>query len=289
MAQTIILRTTKVSTASGLKKLRRDPLLDDDNGGVKFMFDTAFPYCMPAAAPVDAQVIKDAAEVGNGSFQLGAGQTLSYSGGGIDFTGLTLDPACIRGPVGSLASIWAAANQYFMVVGWDKFPASGDFNTDGVITPHFCASGSAGYQNGAELVCIAQQNTPRFDARRQTDGGATVAVMGITALTSIYGTLIQWSFWRNASGCGFRIRNAAGTQITTAAVGSNNTGNFSALQPQWGVPEALNDLSTKAAHRLAAKRRLYRGWVEDLSLSGRDPLTVLDADYAFVTGRSVFS
>ena len=39
----------------------------------------------------------------------------------------------------------------------------------------------------------------------------------------------------------------------------------------------------------AVKWRYYRSFIENLTTSGRDPATVLDADYARTVARGVFS
>jgi len=291
----LVLKSTVASTASGLRKLRRDMgLLDGgtspgpDLGGVKFAFDLAFSYSWPTlAAPSSSQTVLDTAEVGNGSMNIAASQTVTYAGGGFDFTAMTLDPCEVVGPSGCLSSIYSGL-QYFLVSGWYKFPISGDWNTNAALMAMFTATSVAnGYTAEADLLTIAQNNTPYLTFRRQTNGGSTTDQINLSPALH-YGNVAQVAFWRNAAGQGARIKSPGGTTNGTLAVGSANTGNFSAKQPRWGICGSFSDL-TLAPHLNASNMRLYRGHVEDLQISGRDPVTVLDANYAAVTARAAFS
>lgn len=289
---TLILKSSVATGNTALPILRRDPILDGDGGGVSFMFDTAFSWCVPATAPLNGTVIRDISETGDGEFNLTAGQTMAYAGGGFDFSSLTNDPAEVVGGVGSLAGIYSG-NQYFMVVGWFKLPISSDWKPDiGLTTMFETTANGAGYTVASDMVTIGQINSPSLNFRRQTNG-STHDVMSISPALH-YDRVAQIAFWRNAAGQGARLRSAGGTTSAAAAVGSVNSGNFSTRRPRWGVPTAFNNLNdgnptVAAVHRAATNMRLYRGWVENLEVSERDPVTVLDADYAFVTGLARYS
>lgn len=101
-------------------------------------------------------------------------------------------------------------------------------------------------------------------------------------MTSHYGKVAQVSFWRNASGQVLQVTTSAGTAQGTAAVGVNNTGDFSLKQPRWGRTASFSTVNPAVA---ANKSKLYRGFIEDLSVSGRDPATVLAADWTSVSSR----
>lgn len=283
----LLLKSPAAASGAGLTNYK-DPLLVP---GVNFLFDLAGSLGYPKqAAPLTADPIVDISGNGNGSVNIAAGQTVAYSGRGFDFTGMTADPGIILAPVGDLASIWNAANDYFMVAFYAKLPASGDWNTDATLASMFCATASAsGYSTPeVDLLTIAQNNGPNMTFRRQTNGAATVDTLNVSPALH-YGSLTQVAFWRNPSGQGARLKSSGGTTVSTGSVSTNNTGDFSAKQARFGVCESFNDLVTKVPHRNAAKYRLYRGWIEDLSVSGRDPITVLDADYARTIARAVFS
>lgn len=288
---TVVIKSPRTSSASGLLKLRRDEmLLGAGTSGVPFMFDLDNDWCFPtASSPADGDTIKDLAEVGDGDLQLVAGQSFATAGGGLNFAPLTADPAVVRGGAG-LAAI-ASGSQRFMVVIWARLPSSADWNTDAIIAPLFTtAAGAGGYTAEPDMLTIAQMNAPALTFRRQT-GGSNVASLNIFEpdLNNHQTRVSQIAYWRTASEIGARVRSSGGTTVVTGAVGSNNVDDFSGKRPRWGVSEAFNNLAGIPAHQDAANWRLYRGWVENLESSQRDPLTVLDRDYAFVTSRGVFS
>lgn len=286
------LNTPIASTDTSLPIAVRDALITGSNSGVRFLFDLAFPWSYPggplagrpaAGAPANGAAIYDMAGRANGTVSLGAAPNPSYAGGGFDFTGVGTGQVVLT-PNDALASIWSAANQYFMVVSYEKLPTSGDWFSGSGLSSHACATSvSTGYQTEADLVHMAQNNNgagaPQFQTRRQTNGGSTTENLQVTPNANVYGQMCQVAYWRNAAGQGLRIKSALGTLSGTSAVGSNNTGNFSAKQFRWGAPISF------ASTGNSTKRRLYRGWIEDLSLSGRDPATVLDADWARVQAR----
>lgn len=299
---TILIKSPNVSTAAGLQKFRLDPVLAGDNGGVKFLFDLPSSLGWPDQdAPLSGDVIKNIAttpgimELGNGSMNIISGQAVAFTGGGFDFTGLTNHPAEVVGPAGALASIHSADNDYFLMCCYMRLPSSTDWNTTNTLAPFFCCTSS---QNGwttpeADLLTVAMGGlSSNLTMRRQTAGATNVNV-SITALDNFYGQLCQIAAWRNAAGAGLRVKSALGEQMAIAAVGVNNSENFSGQLPRWGVPISFNNLSTgqslQAAHRATHKTRLYRGWIEDLSASGRNPLSVIDADWARVQARKTAS
>jgi hypothetical protein len=55
------------------------------------------------------------------------------------------------------------------------------------------------------------------------------------------------------------------------------------------MPLANWHLPLNAAELNARKFRIYRGFIEALQLSGRNPDTVLDADWDRTVSRNVFS
>lgn len=265
----------------------RDPLLPVDVSGVPFRFELASGLGWPsAAAPANGGTVPNLTGGTAGEVVIASGQTVAYSGGGFDFTGLTGDPGEVLGPAGSLTAI-NDASQYFMVMFYAKLPASGDYNSDAVISPMFETTGNAnGYTAANDMLTIAQVTGGLLAARRQTNG-STVDAINLSAAAH-YGRVCQIAYWRNAAGQGFRIKSAGGTTTGTAAVGSNNAGSFAAARPRWGVPIAFNN-PADAQHQAAFKWRLYGGMVENLALTGRNPQTVLDADWTRTVSRNAYS
>jgi len=277
----------------------RDQVLANSNDGVRFLADTAFPYSYPggaisgrpaAGAPANQALIQDASDHANGLFQKSATQTIGYAGNMFDFstmtatTGSTVDELC---NIKATASVWADINasQYFMVVAYMRLPNSTDWNSSATIYPFFCSS-VGGYTAAADPITLAMTSAGAIDARRQTAIGAATTITA--SAVSHYGRIAQVAFWRNAAGTGVWIKSSAGATLTTGAAGSNNSADISACTPMFGSVNPFTDYST-AAHRTARNYRLGRVMIENLAQSGRDPAAVLDADYARVIARGVFS
>lgn len=289
MGTTIVIKTPGISTAPGLETLLRDPLLEGAGAGVRFLFDLASALSWPSQGnPVNGSPIGDVAEVANGAFLAQTGET-TFAGGGFDFTAVTADPAAIVGPAGRLAGIHAGG-QKFMVCLYAKLPSAADWNTAALIAPFFSTTASAGgYPGEADMLTIAQNSGGSLSFRRQLDGAGTIVNKSVAVQPGDYGQLAQIAYYRTAAGGFGLLRTAAGIQITSADASANNTGDFSQKQPRFGVVGSFNDLVNQAPHRAAANYRLFRGFVEDLALSGRDPSTVLAADWDRVQARGAFS
>lgn len=266
-----------------------DPLLVGAGGGVKTLFDLAALSSWPSqVAPANGSSIIDLSGSGVGNLSMVVNGTApTFVGGGFDFTVESAIEKNVIAPATALASIWAAANQYFLVCSYVKFPARADWNVSASLTSFFCTTSvNTGYATPeADLVTIAQVASggvpAGLSARRQTSGGSghDPLTMSDATMTNHYGKVAQLAYWRNAAGTGLQVTTSAGTALTSGAVGVNNTGNFSAKQPRWGRPIAFTLLNS------GNKSRLYRGWIEDLSVSGRTPATVLAADWAAVSAR----
>lgn len=282
---------------SALPILRRDPLLRDDNGGVVAMFDVGFNWGWPTGqAPHDGSVVpnlteEDSEDLG---FQLVAGQAVSYAGGGFDFAGLTSDPACIRGPAGMLAGIQAA--QTFLMVMWMKLPAAVDWIPSSDSACYACsATSTLSYANGPDLLTIQPANpgAPAIYSRRQTTAINTYAGLSIMDLTGLHSTVCMIAAWRTASQTGLLIRGGADivspiTRSSLAAQGALNVLDFSAQRYQWGVTDSLNNLAAIPVARPAHKHRIYRGWLENLAVSERDPLALIEREWAGNVARGAF-
>lgn len=267
-------------------RLTRDPVLDGAGDGALFGFDAAFDWSFPYdSTPANAAPVLDLAENADGGFYRPAGQAgiIALNGGGIDLYNLTEDGCEVRGPAGCLTSL--EDEQEYLILGWAKMPTSGNWNTGAVISPIFTCSGGNGYDASADLLTISQSNVPRFSSSRQISVGSQQSPnLGHTNLTPFYERITQWAFWRTADECGLRMKSSLGEELITGDAGALNSGSLSALMPRWGVPEAWNQHVTggsSTAHR-AAGHRLYRGYIENLHASGRDPVEVLDMDWDFI-------
>lgn len=285
-----VLRLPGAITDTSIPILQADDYLRGGQGGVLFLFDLDYEPSYAGGAPTDGVTIGDISGNADSTFELTSGQTVAYSGRGFDFTGVTADGDYVAIPASVAADIWAG-NQYFLVMFYVRLPIEADWNTISTLAPFAAWTSVAnGYPGEADLLTIAQLDAgtgPRLTARRQTNGASTAEAFNITPETSDFGQFAQILFWRDASGQGFRLKTASNTHLETKAVGSANTGNFSTKVGRLGIGESFWQLSN-AAHLEAAKWVLYRGMVENLETSGRDPETVADDDWDRTVARGVF-
>lgn len=292
-----VLKTDRACTDTSLPILKRDSLLEGDNGGVLSLYDFASRYSYPAqAAPTNGLTVNNMTETGSGSIILQSGDAPTYAGRGIDFTGVTKAGNYLNGLASTCASIWGSANQYFMVMLYIKLPTLANWNADAALHEIFKCSpaGSAGkYTSGPEMLMIAQEATSsRLTFRRQTALG-TFSGPTLVPNALDYGTVVQLAYWRDATGGYARLKSANGVILASTALATNNTQDFSALTPKFGVTAGFGSAAVggtlNAAHQNAAKYRIYRMAIENLVISGRSAATVLDADYTRTVARGVFS
>lgn len=301
MGNLALISVPGTSSDPNLPKLTRDPLLKGAGSGALFGFDLSFGWSYDASTdPANAKPVQNIATAWNaaaptiaaeaGELQIRAGQTLTYSGGGLDFSAVTRDGNTVRGPAGALAPLQAA--QEFCVISWFKMPSQADWNSGATIAPMFTASDANGYSGGSDLLTICQENDPVISARRQTNGAGTIDKLEIASLADFYGQVTQIMYARTASQTYFRLKSALGTETVTGAAGTVNTGDLTALRPQWGVTEAFNNLfdgSSVAEHQDASNYRLYRGYIENLAASGRSPIVLADEDWMLVNTMHSYS
>jgi hypothetical protein len=295
-----ILKSPVVSPDTSLPVIYRDKLLEGVlNDGVRFIADLAFPFSYPggafagraaAAAPANGALVADIAEVADGSVVVVSGQAIGYAGGGFDFSALTARGSYLQIPASVANDIYTAYggnSQHFLFCAYVKLPASGEWNTLGSIAP-FMSFASANAAVGVpDIVSVGQANPTSLQSVRQT-AGATLANNTVVIPSNYFGLFAQVAFWRNAAGVGLTIKTANGRTTSTGAVGSNNSENFSAQTGKVGVCPAY--WSSSLTGQSGAKNfRVYRCFVENLARSARDPLTVLDADYARVVARGDFT
>ncbi len=275
----------------------RDSLLRAANNGVRFLFDLAFGYSYPGGPligrpapgnPVNGAVIYDVAGHANGTF-VAPGTEVTYAGGGFDFSAVTARENELRGPSSALDGI-ITGDQEFAICSYLKLPALADWYTGSGIIPLFCTtSATAGYVSEADLVSIGYINGGILRASRTTTALGAIESRNVTLSSGMAGKVSQVLYWRDAVSTGIRVRNSAGTLVHQAASGAPASVSLGTRTPRWGVCRSLWDFGTKPSLANANKFRLYRGWIEDLQLSGRNALEVADADYERTMARVAFS
>lgn len=279
-------------------RFRRDQMLDtDENDGVGFLFDLAFPFSYPGgpvdgrpapANPINGSLIQNVVEIGDGAFATSSGGT-TYAGGGFDFAGVSDRYHEVRAPASALASIIASANQHFSVCFYVKLPALADWYSGTGLIPLFCTNDHAsGFAGAPDLLTIGMRTGGQLQAGRSTTAVGTVENRTVTLPEAMAGQLTQVLYYRSAAGTELRVKNSAGVLNSTVANGARSSLNLAGCQPRWGICQALWDFSSKPSLANAKKWRLYRGWVENLETSGRDAIAVADADFQRVLARGVF-
>lgn len=286
----LVLKLKSQFSDSSLPTLERDQLLSNDNDGVRFLFDLAYPFCYVGGNPINGSVINDIAEKSSGSVAIAAGQTLANVGNGFDFSTLPLTTNATKiNMVQSGTDVWATiqAAQEFIVCFYIKMPTLANFSVDANIFSIFSSSTSdVGYVDSPDPVTIAQAAGPAMSFRRQTAIG-TIDGMSVSPALH-HGNITQVAFFRTASGVTARLRSDGGTTETSIASGSDNTATFSSISAKFGLSTPFNSPTSVAGH-VSGRPVLYRGFIENLALSGRDPATVLEDDYIRTTSRNTFS
>jgi len=287
----LLLKIDGEFTDPSLPVIVRDPLLMGDNDGVRWLFDLAFPYSYAGNLPAQDALIRDVSGHSNGKFNLSLGQSVGFNGNGFDFSTLVAtssgnDNCNVEAPAGVWSSI--SEDQYFMVCFYVQLTSEDDWNVDSNLFPIFGGS-ELGYQVEADPLTIAQSSSTGVKVmsfRRQT--GINTQLNTQVNPAAHFGKFTQIAFWRTAAGVSARLKSIDATTITNAAVGAANSLDLAPCRARYGIVPPFTNFSI-ANHRTAKNFKLYRGFIEDLSLSERDPASVLDADFARVVSRDVFS
>ena len=282
-----------VSTGDTSKAIAvRDDLITGDNGGVLFCADLAFGYSYPAGplprpapqSPLNGALIRDMTLNNNDASSDNVGGIV-YAGGGFDFTGITHKEVGIEIPATVTAQL--AINNNYVISWYTKLPSTADWNQTASINSMASANELTGqtYQASPQLFVICQAQGNILDLRVQQSLGS-VAAAGIpvpTGLGYFDDEICQISLIIGGGTCEVQIRNQTGGMLAASAGFTGNSENVD-LCPIFigGSPSFANTGNS-------AKYRIYRTFVEDISVSGRTPNDVLMADFARVMARGAFS
>jgi len=273
---------------------RDQALKNVPNAGVRFRADTAFPWSYPGGAPssrpaagppVNGQTIYDMAGLANGAMAT-TGTQLTYAGNMFDASALTSGNQAIAAPASvaaDIATAFGGVKQQFLIIMWVKIPLLADWNTNGA---DISIIGDKSYFANPSLLTIGMRTGGLLVASRQTASG-TATSYTLAPAAADYGKVVQIAFWRNASGIGLRLRSVNGTVLTTAALGSDNTQDFSTNQLLFGRGGPFYGAASTSQGLNGYRFGILH--IENLARSGRDPTTVLDADYAAVVKRNILS
>jgi len=272
----LAIQIPTIFSDTSLPTILPDPLLAGSNDGVRFLFDLSTPISYPTQNySGNGLPVNDISQHANGAIVSSAGQVVPFLGGGFDYSSVTARSQYISSSSSSLSAIWADTNQYFLMSVYVKLPTLANWNSGTAICP-IVTSSLHGYNTPeTEFVVIAIVTGGAISIRRQNNGGTGLDALLLTPNTAHYGNIVQISIWRNSTAQTAQIYNASATVTGSLAVGVPNTGNFGSLPVYFGVaPCFWNSFPTPAT-----SFRIYRGFIESLTMSGRTPTAVLLADY----------
>ncbi len=289
---TISIRLPGEFTDPTMPVLTRDPLLDGDNGGVLCCYDLASTFCWAKqAAPVTGETVKDLTiHANNATWNVDASSVQPQwkaSVYGVRFDGCSrgnIDSGTgLRVPPAVMATIWNSGSvRYAMLVAYLDLPTSADYYQAAGIRSF--TDVDEAYTTAGKSWFILAQSYP--GARRMT----CRRVYGVNLInnidvdvTSHVGRPTQVAAWWNGTQLQLRMRSAAGTTLGTAVAAAQPFAvDFSMEHFDCGMVGAF---PCTAADRNWGLCRLF---IEDIQTSGRNPTTVLDADWTrFATSRGL--
>tara|TARA_R110002153_G_C13305524_1_gene496004 strand:+ start:1527 stop:2405 length:879 start_codon:yes stop_codon:yes gene_type:complete len=283
-----------VATGDTTKEIAvRDDLITGDNGGVLFCADLAFGYSYPAGtlprpaptAPASGAVIRDMTSKGNNA-AAGSLGNVSYAGGGFDFTGIGFTETGIVIP--GEVSTQLFTNQEFLFCSYFKLPPKADWNPGPSISGMIASTplSTQTYQTQPEIFIVSQAGTAgQLDLRVQKAINSILNVgLTIPDGQGFYDDQVcQIAVWAQGGSAKIRIKNINSTLIASGSFTVNSADYSGNTIRVGGSPSGFGSTGSKT------KNRVYRAFVEDLSVSGRNPETVLNADFDRVISRGVFS
>lgn len=196
------------------------------------------------------------------------------------------------------------SNQEFLFCMYVKLPTEADWYNEAGNSGRFpmfqTAAGAAStFFNAADLFSVNQQDTSkRLHLVRQTGlSSSTSRGLALVPAVEDYGAVCQIAYWRKngVDACRLLRLDDAAIAISNAlgTASAPNKEDFTAGKPKFGVAggfaTALGGGVFNAAQQNASKFRVGRGFIEALDLTGRDPVTVLSADWQRTLDRGVYS
>lgn len=268
---TITFISNVASSNPDLPQAERDDLLIGTTSGID-LFDISHPYSYRSSTDaVSGQVVYNLARnQDNLVVQLPAGSTADLLGGGIVFETTVSGFAGVKMPADIQADLFA--NQEYLVCVYIKIPTTAEWPTS---NNRFI--GDSAVANDSMVQGYFSNVVGQFVARRITaSGGAgeqrTYIIpeehRGKVAQISIYRTSTSWGFVINCDGLSFGSSQASG---------SNSTYDWSSKSMIFGATAVNNPI------------QVYRGFIENIHNTGRDPIAVISADWLRIKNLGVFS
>ncbi|MBB95572.1 MAG: hypothetical protein CML68_13405 [Rhodobacteraceae bacterium] len=275
---------TGLATAAGSDVVSQDALLADANDGVKALFHIGWKGCYSGGTtvPADAAVSNMADPDNPLAVRIGtSGGSPLIADDGLDWRNASVSETYLEFPATVAAAI-DSFSQQFLVCSYFRLPTEADWaenaDTSNTIL-NFCDSAS--YLTEEDIVAfrlvMAGGTTPTIICNRQTSIGNNNGNLSIQVPDDAYGAVSQLSYWRDGTNEYFSIQTPSGRVTDSQAAGSDNSETISDLLMKIGILGTWGTHSTQDEE--TRKFRVYRGFVEIPATSGRDPLTVINADW----------
>lgn len=290
---------SNISTNDATKPfLYRDELIKDDNNGVKLLFDFGFGWSYPAGNiprplikdPINGSLVRDMSNVkhdGVVDLPSGLGITMTHDGHSIiKNKGAQYNYSVVNAP--NVLSSFTGSTEY-IVCAYVKIASLADWNAAGSSIASFISAADYGktYANGSELVLI--NSSPKsadgaaggIGARFQTAIGAMVPlVVWLPTGQNLYSKdLVQIAAWVSGGKCNLRIKSNLFEQTASAAYAGNSA---AVSANSIGFETGKGNFGGSSV-----PHKLYRGFVENLDISGRNPIEVINADFVRSVARIV--
>lgn len=261
--------------------LKPDRIMESADGGLLWAFTLSSALSFARQdTPVDEDPLIDYVGLhGAGRVNLSGMGATSFAGGGFDFSSVTAKGNFAECPAAAVADIYND-NQSWLLCAWVRLPSEADYHDGTAFTP-FCSFTTAanGWISQADLCTFGQRysgGVKYLSSRRQTAIGAVDSI-DIAVNAADYGKVAMIMAWRDVANAerGLLYRTTEGTRSTVVSgAGVDNAADFSAQAGQFGITDAFW-FTDYAAHLDASNFRLYRGWLENLNTSGRNPLVTV--------------
>ncbi|MCM0590157.1 MAG: hypothetical protein HEQ19_13965 [Gloeotrichia echinulata CP02] len=292
MPKITVFQVPFTSTRTDLPLLSKDALIREANGSgsVRAVIDLGDEtgYSSLVASPPNGTALNNLTGESsvNANVVVTATGQLTYAGGGLDLSSTTGAGQFVQ-ISNALAGIFS--NQNFLITAYYKLPTLANWNTSATIST---LADAGTFNVGADLLNINMTNGPAVTFRRQNGAGPSVQTFTVNLDASDYGKLAQLAFYRTSAGQAALVRTSlenirwstSNVGGVLAARGIDNPQDFSANATRVGRAS----FSTGAAPNGYSGLKLYRFFLVNMNLDNRDPLTLLNRDWARVVSRGQF-
>lgn len=267
-----------------------DDYVDGVTDGV-WLWDGAHPNCfVEQTTPTNGMEIVNLLDDGNdGDIVLTGSSALNFSGGGFKPTTAIASgqvPVGVRAPASILSEIWGGGTglQHFLMFALVRLPTAAQWpaqvgSVNGFVSPVTINPGAT-YGSDPFMGMLAfdlnGSSQKQISFRRRLDSGSTYDALTIASGIPTDGPLALVAGWRTATERRLRILNDSIDLQASGASGAASTFDFSARRMVWGAAGGL--AQTSPAYTPAW--RSYYGGIENLEVTERDPMEVMDALWA---------